>query len=493
MSRLKELCKDKNVRQSLSKIREELSAGTLEKEVLADFTDVDAISDYETLFQNEDPKVRKNLALLLGDLATYIEEKDGYTFVDLLMKYYQSEETLFVKESYVKGLSSYDVTDYIEVLRDRLAVLQSKDLDESEKKHVRGERKQLEKILSGFEVVERSFAFPEQEFELLLTADELVREDLSGDFHGSRISSSGVRIRSKEWKKIYSNPLYKEVLYLLPMKRGTVMTKENVGAVIAESKMKVMLDQLLVGGAPYRFRIQWKGLPEEHKPASKEIGFAIEEASKGVFQNVPSDYDVELQFQIRKDGTLAPFFRLPMMEMQRFAYRKEALSTSTAPLTAAAMVALSKKYMKRDAQIIDPFCGVGTLLIERHRALHAREIYGLDTFGDAIRAARVNTEAAGMHANYINRDYFDFKHDYLFDEVITEFPDLYSKEPKEREDFYQAFFRKTKEITTDSAVLILLSNEEKLLKKLMRLSSDYTLEQTIAFRKRSKIFIIRRK
>jgi hypothetical protein len=262
MSRLKELCKDKNVRQSLSKIREELSAGTLEKEVLADFTDVDAISDYETLFQNEDPKVRKNLALLLGDLATYIEEKDGYTFVDLLMKYYQSEETLFVKESYVKGLSSYDVTDYIDVLRDRLAVLQSKDLDESEKKHVRGERKQLEKILSGFEVVERSFAFPEQEFELLLTADELVREDLSGDFHGSRISSSGVRIRSKEWKKIYSNPLYKEVLYLLPMKRGTVMTKENVGAVIAESKMKVMLDQLLVGGAPYRFRIQWKGLPE---------------------------------------------------------------------------------------------------------------------------------------------------------------------------------------------------------------------------------------
>jgi hypothetical protein len=77
--------------------------------------------------------------------------------------------------------------------------------------------------------------------------------------------------------------------------------------------------------------------------------------------------------------------------------------------------------------------------------------------------------------------------------VITEFPDFYSKEPKEREDFYQAFFQKTKEITTDSAVLILLSNEEKLLKKLMRLSSDYALEQTIAFRKRSKIFIIRRK
>ena len=48
-------------------------------------------------------------------------------------------------------------------------------------------------------------------------------------------------------------------------------------------------------------------------------------------------------------------------------------------------------------------------------------------------------------------------------------------------------------VTEEDAVLILLSNEEKLLKKLVRLSSDYRMEQVIDFRKRSKIFILRRK
>ncbi|MBQ1901269.1 MAG: methyltransferase [Lachnospiraceae bacterium] len=493
MNRLKELCKDKKVRQSLSQIREALSEGVLPEEELLDFVNADSILDYEALFQNDDAKVRKNLALLIGDIEPYISEEHKMYFSDLLMKYYQLEETLFVKESYVKGLASYDITAYKEVLKNRLEELQNQEHEQAELKHVRGERKQLEKILSSTDAVERKFSYTEQEFELLLTADELIRDGLAQFFHGARVSASGVRIRSNEWKKIYSNGLYNEVLYLIPMKRGTVLTKENAGSVLADSKLKSMLDQLLTGGAPYHFRIQWKGLPEEHKPASKEIGFVLEEASKGVFQNVPSDYDVEIQFQIRKDGTLAPFFRLPMMEIERFAYRREFLPTSTAPATAAAMVSLAGKYMRRDAQIIDPFCGVGTLLIERHRFIHAREIYGLDTYGDAIRSARVNTEAAGMHANYINRDYFDFKHDYLFDEVITEFPDLFAKEPEEREAFYKSFFKKTMEITTEDAVLILLSNEEKLIKKLVRLSSDYRMEQVIDFRKRSKIFILRRK
>ena len=211
------------------------------------------------------------------------------------------------------------------------------------------------------------------------------------------------------------------------------MTQDNAGEIIAASKLRTMLQQLLDGEAPYRFRIDWKGLPEEHKPASKAIGYALEEASKGAFQNVPSDYEVEIQFQIRKDGTLAPFFRLPKMEVERFAYRKEAIAMSTAPYAAATIVALTKQYMKRDAQIIDPFCGVGTLLVERNRRVKAREIYGVDIYGDGIRSARVNAEAAGVQVNFINRDYFDFQHDYLFDEVITEFPDLFSKEPEEKE------------------------------------------------------------
>ena len=37
--------------------------------------------------------------------------------------------------------------------------------------------------------------------------------------------------------------------------------------------------------------------------------------------------------------------------------------------------------LKENAQILDPFCGVGTMLIERDIRVPAREKYGIDIFG----------------------------------------------------------------------------------------------------------------
>lgn len=62
------------------------------------------------------------------------------------------------------------------------------------------------------------------------------------------------------------------------------------------------------------------------------------------------------------------------------------------------------------------------MLIERDIAQPAREKYGIDIFGPAIEGARENASLAGEKINFIHRDYFDFKHDYLFDEIITNMP-----------------------------------------------------------------------
>ena len=62
------------------------------------------------------------------------------------------------------------------------------------------------------------------------------------------------------------------------------------------------------------------------------------------------------------------------------------------------------------------------MLIERDRLVPAREMYGIDIFGEAIVKARENTQAAGTRVWYINRDFFDFTHDYKFDEIITDMP-----------------------------------------------------------------------
>ena len=71
---------------------------------------------------------------------------------------------------------------------------------------------------------------------------------------------------------------------------------------------------------------------------------------------------------------------------------------------------------------MDPFCGVGTLLIERAHLVPAREIYATDTYGDAITMGRENAAFAKTRINFIHRDFFDFRHEYKFDELITDMP-----------------------------------------------------------------------
>ena len=61
------------------------------------------------------------------------------------------------------------------------------------------------------------------------------------------------------------------------------------------------------------------------------------------------------------------------------------------------------------------------MLIERDKLKPAREIYATDIFGDAIRLGRENAKEADVRINFIHRDFFDFKHDYKFDEIITNF------------------------------------------------------------------------
>ena len=92
------------------------------------------------------------------------------------------------------------------------------------------------------------------------------------------------------------------------------------------------------------------------------------------------------------------------------------------------------------AQIMDPFCGVGTMLIERNKLVPAREMYGIDLFGEAIAKARENTQNAGGRIWYINRDFFDFTHDYKFDEIITDMPPRGKKTKEEQDAFYARFF-----------------------------------------------------
>lgn len=66
---------------------------------------------------------------------------------------------------------------------------------------------------------------------------------------------------------------------------------------------------------------------------------------------------------------------------------------------------MSEKYLEKYAQVLDPFCGVGTLLIERNKLVRTRTMYGIDIFGEAIEGGRQNAVLAGVGINYICRNF----------------------------------------------------------------------------------------
>ena len=57
------------------------------------------------LLENEDAKVRKNMALIMGELG-------DQSFMQALYKAYQTEDKLFVKADYLTALSKLDYRSY---------------------------------------------------------------------------------------------------------------------------------------------------------------------------------------------------------------------------------------------------------------------------------------------------------------------------------------------------------------------------------------------
>ena len=138
---------------------------------------------------------------------------------------------------------------------------------------------------------------------------------------------------------------------------------------------------------------------------------------------------------------------------------------------------LAKQYMKENAQVLDPFCGVGTMLIERDRVCRAEYLYGVDIFGEAIIKARENAELAGREIYYINRDFSEFTHEYLFDEIITNMPDRGKRDKEAHDRIYQMLFDQAQELLKGQGRMFVYSNEKNYVKKQLRLHKQFTLLQ----------------
>jgi predicted RNA methylase len=517
-------------RSMLSNMRKALKDENTIQEVLNGIK----IRDLYKHLDSDDAKTRKNAALLIGELQKILKEGsndmetepeilreetlDIGSGPDQLLSHYIKEETLFVRPAYLEALSEYDIknrNDIVDILEQEEKKLSSEKFEENEVKHKSAELHDLKLLLlQNGKKTRHEFNDFIHPFEVLLTCDDSVKAEVAElTYSECKIVKSGVRTRVSDYRNLQKIRMYKEALFLIPMKKGYVPNADNLGQLAEKTAVLKLVDDLFNNtkdqddGADsktgtkdideadtYRFRLESRSEDPELGSGDylRKIATLIERGSNGRLVNDPGDYEFTVVFRDGKNNNLSLYILLPGNVDRRFTYRKNSEPTSMNPVTAAAAISLIKSYMSEDAQMIDPLCGTGTLMIERALALPAREYYGTDTYGQAVKEARENAMYAGVYnMNFINRNFFDFQHDYPFQEILTEFPDMFGKEDVEKNNFCRMFFEKAIEISDDEAMMFIISGEESLIKKHIRISGVMKLVRTINLKKYINIYVIK--
>lgn len=479
----------RDLRKNLIELKQELKEEAAREEFLAILQG--DYSLFAKMLEESDPKVRKNAALVLGKLG-----QDEV--VPLLYQAYENEQQLFVKSDYLKALKELDCSACMGGLKKRLQQLEAYRPATEEEKHIREELAALRKLVDK-EITHRKHRFQgyDTAWEVILTTGKQYQQVTAGQIMEGKVTilKSGVRVYTSRLKSVLRIPTYRELLFPLNVKRIPAEPKEAAAA-LANSDLLEMLKKAHDAEDAFYFRLSLHSprALDQRSAFVKKCSFALEQETGGQLKNSASDYELEIRLMENRDGEFLPLVKLFTFGEERFSYRKHTVAASIRPEQAALIARLAKPYMAEQAQVLDPFCGVGTMLIERDKVCPAKVMYGIDIFGEAIAKAKENTELAHKEVYYINRDFFEFTHKYLFDEIITDMPERGKKSRAEQDGLYAAFFDKAAELLEEQGQIIMYANEKNYVKKQLRLHKEFTLLREFSMDEKENyfLFIIRR-
>ncbi|MEE0421221.1 MAG: methyltransferase domain-containing protein [Lachnospiraceae bacterium] len=454
------ICAGEDTRANLIQLKKEIKAGD-QKRAFAyllggDFSRLGALLDHE------DPKVRKNAALILGEM----ECED---MLPSLWDAYEREEQLFVKPAYLQAMRKYDYSAYLPEIKQYLERAATLSMEPENQKHYLDEMAELTRMVLKYEKPSaHTYLDGTKEREVILMTNrnhrEITREQLDEEKHV--LLAGGVRLRSKEVKGLMKIRTFTELLFPLPKLTTVDAQPQEAAKQLAGWGIAAFIRSMHRENGPFCFRVEYRGRLAMDKKSDflRKFTRTLEAMTGRQLINSTSDYEVELRLLEKKDGGYVPLLKLYTLPDERFSYRKNALSSSIAPANAALVMQLAKPWLKENAQVLDPFCGVGTMLIERNFLKPANPMYGVDIFREAIEKGRENAEAAGVLINYINRDFLDFRHEYLFDEIVSNLPGVTrTKDMEQITRLYEGFFKKVPEVLKENGILVLYTPEESIL------------------------------
>ena len=469
------ICKGEEIRANLIELKRickdpEVAAGLLEGEL-----DPAVIA---ALLGSDDAKIRKNAALLIGELGA---QED----VEALYAAYEQETTRFVRSSYLTALKALDVSDYIDSLQARYERLLAYEPAEEEKKHVDEERGLLQQLLAQAGALKaHRFTGWERRSDVIFTTEQMLREPLKRMVEQrarnglqARLHPMGVMVRTTELGALAKLHAYRELLHALNVRSTLAGTPEELARALLASNLMEHLEKNHEGGPPFYFRVELRGMLErgEKSALAKALAKELEQQSGGRLQNSTSDYEVELRLSRTKEQSFYPCLKFYTIDDARFFWRTRTIAASMHPSLAAGLTELARPYLTEDGVVLDAFCGVGTWMIERNLCMPSRDNYAVDIFGEAIDGAKENAAAAGIRCNFIKKNFPEFTSKHGMTEIFADMPRRGKRTKEEWDAFYSDCFAQFERLLVPHGHLFLYANETGFIKKNLRLRKGLTL------------------
>ena len=469
-----------DVRNHLIQLKQMLKEEGALEEYLSMTEDDELIASF---LQDEDPKTRKNAALVLGLLQS--QES-----IDKIWEAYVSETQLFVKGAYLSAIQKLDCKAYKAQIKKHYQNLLAYEPAEEEKKHIQDELKELRRLVIQFDggISRHPFCGFDKPRDFILTTLKNY-QDTTGvqvESGATRMIPMGVQVVGGNIKEALKIRTFREILFTLRGEKNLPPQPSVIAKELAKSNLTRLIGSLHEGEAPFYFRLEIRAdMPLEKKSTfAKKLAAEIEQRTKHFLVNSTEHYEVEIRLVQNRNGGFYPCIKLFTIPMKRFAYRKYTTSASMHPSLAALLAELSSNWLKERARVLDAFCGTGTLLMERIYALPVRSAYALDIFSEAIQGARENAGIAHMNINFAQRSFFEFSHEMKFDEIWADPPVRGKKTKEEQDEFYCRFFEKVQTLLPEYGRIFLFSNENGMVKKYLRLHKKLHLKQEFCIREK---------
>ena len=413
------------------------------------------------IFKSPEPKARKNAARLLGALGNA-----GDT--EALVLALKEETTRFVVPSLLLALGAVGSAGAKAAIE---AYSVPAAADESEIKHVGEISEAKKKALATFD---RELPLPEQKkldapANILAVSPAgfapILQKELSALGLPGEVIKDGVLVSTADLARLYRARCLQEAI--IPIAEGLPIDPSAIAAA-AEQSLK----------RPYR--IELHGYAGDRAAFIRTLSRAL-----GGGDN-PSHYLDELRIVCSARNLCSVWVKPCNVPDHRFDYRKQAISASIAPSTAACLVRYALPFVSADGSRIrafDPFCGSGTLLLELEKAVPGSALLGADISENALSAARINAQAARSGARFIKKDILRFEPKEAFDLVITNMPFGNRVGSHETNDpLYHGFIHLLPKLLSPGGAALLYTMEHRLLadclkkEPALKIASELTTE-----------------